>query len=117
MSLAVIIQGKNSKVYSLVSSFMINTPTTYARLNEAGENAVLLTRLPEKSVYEIVSQLTSRGLEQDVNIRCMRPTTFRRYTSNLYQRLLREDGTWDDDVSAFLSQARSKRKELSKSKA
>jgi len=117
ISLAIIAQGENNRIYSLVSSFLKNTPTSYARLDEAGNNAVILTRLPEESVYDIASQLTSRGLEHDVNIRCMRPTTFRRYTSNLYQRLLKEDGTWDDDVSAFLSQARSKRKELSESNA
>ena len=58
---------------------------------------------------------STNPVENGVNIRCMRPTTFRRYTSNLYQRLLKDDGTWDDDVSAFLSQARSKRKELSDS--
>lgn len=117
VSLAIIAQGKNHTVLSLVSEFLKNTPTSYTRVDEEGENAVILTRLPEESVYDIASQLTSKGIENGVSIRCMRPTSFRRYTSNLYQRLLKEDGTWDDDVSAFLSQARSKRKELSKSNA
>ncbi|MHA1970767.1 MAG: hypothetical protein ACTSXE_02850 [Candidatus Thorarchaeota archaeon] len=117
VSLAIIIQGRNETVTSVVYELLRSTPTSYARLNEAGESGVILTRLPEESVYDIASQLASRGIEHDVNIRCMRPTTFRRYTSNLYQRLLKEDGTWDDDVSAFLSQARSKRKQLSKSNA
>lgn len=117
ISLAIIIQGKDETVSSLASELLKSTPTSYARLDETGENAVILSRLPEESVYDLASQLTARGIEHDVNIRCMRPTTFRRYTSNLYQRLLKEDGTWDDDVSAFLSQARSKRKELSKSNA
>ena len=117
ISLAIIAQGESNRIFSLVSSFLKNTPTSYTRLDEAGNAAVILTRLPEESVYDIAPQLTSRGLEYGINIRCMRPTTFRRYTSNLYQRLLREDGTWDDDVSAFLSQARSKRKELSESNA
>lgn len=117
VSLAIIIQGKNETVTSVVYELLRSTPTSYARLDETGENAVILSRLPEESVYDIASQLVSRGIEHDVNIRCMRPTTFRRYTSNLYQRLLKDDGTWDDDVSAFLSQARSKRKQLSKSNA
>ncbi|TFH06272.1 MAG: hypothetical protein E4H14_11140 [Candidatus Thorarchaeota archaeon] len=117
LSLAIIAQGKSTTITSVVSEFLKNTPTSYARLDETGENAVILTRLPEESVYDIASQLTSRGIEQDINIRCLRPTTFRRYTSNLYQRLLKDDGTWDDDVSAFLSQARSKRRELSESNA
>ncbi len=117
VSLAIIVHGKSYTVSSIVSEVLKSTPTSYARLDETGENAVILSRLPEESVYDLASQLASRGIEHDVNIRCMRPTTFRRYTSNLYQRLLKDDGTWDDDVSAFLSQARSKRKELSKSNA
>lgn len=117
VSLAIIIQGKSDAVTSLVSAFLKYTPSSFVRMNEEGDNAVILSRLPEESVYDIATQLTSRGIEQGVNIRCMRPTTFRRYTSNLYQRLLKDDGTWDDDVSAFLSQARSKRKQLSKSNA
>ena len=117
ISLATIIQGECASVTSLVSAFLRSTPTSYARLDQHGENAIILSRLPEESVYSIASQLPSRGMEQGLNIRCMRPTTFRRYTSNLYQRLLREDGTWDDDVSAFLSQARSRRRELSESNA
>jgi len=117
VSIAIIVQGRKETVSSLVSELLRSTPTSYARLDETGENAVLLSRLPEESVYDTATQLASRGIEHKVNIRCMRPTTFRRYTSNLYQRLLKEDGTWDDDVSAFLSQARSKRKQLSKSNA
>jgi len=117
ISLATIIQGERASVTSLVSAFLRGSPTSYARLDQHGENAIILSRLPEESAYSIASQLPSRGIEQGLNIRCMRPTTFRRYTSNLYQRLLREDGTWDDDVSAFLSQARSRRRELPESNA
>ncbi|MDH4212507.1 MAG: hypothetical protein OEV85_01185 [Candidatus Thorarchaeota archaeon] len=116
ISLATIIQGNSDVVTSLVSAFLKHTPSSHARLNEKSDNAVILSRFPEESIYLIVSQLTQLGPEREVNIRCMRPITFQRYTSNLYQRLLREDGTWDDDVSAFLSQARSKRRELSESK-
>ncbi len=117
LSLAIIAQGESRSLYSLVSSFLTNTPTAYARISKTGEDAVILSRLPERIVYDVASELTTQGIEQGINIRCLRPTTFRRYTSNLYQRLLKDDGTWDDDVSAFLSQARSKRKELSESNA
>ncbi len=117
ISVATYIQGGVEAVSSLASEFLESTPTSYVRINQSGENCIVLTRLPEETVHSFASQLTSKGMEYDMNIRCMRPTTFRRYTSNLYQRLLKEDGTWDDDVSAFLSQARSKRKELSESNA
>jgi hypothetical protein len=117
VTLAIIIQGKNETITSVFSEFLSNTPTSFARINETGDGGIILSRLPEESVHSIASQLTSRGIDQGVNIRCLRPTAFRGYTSNLYQRLLKDDGTWDDDVSAFLSQARSKRKELSESNA
>jgi hypothetical protein len=115
ITLAVILQGEKETVTSVISEFLTNTPTTFARLDETGESGVLLSRLPEESAQVIAAQLASRAIAYGANIRCMRPTAFRGYTSNLYQRLLKPDGTWDDDVSAFLSQARSKRKELSES--
>jgi hypothetical protein len=115
ITLAVILQGEKETVTSVISEFLTSTPTTFARLDETGERGVLLSRLPEESAQVIASQLASRAIAYGANIRCMRPTAFRGYTSNLYQRLLKPDGTWDDDVSAFLSQARSKRKELSES--
>ena len=117
ISLAIVLQGSSETVTSIVSELLRSTPTCYSRLNIEGDNGVVLTRIPEESVYDIVSQLQNQSFERDINIRCMRPTTFRRYTSNLYQRLLKDDGTWDDDMSAFLSQARSKRKQLSESNA
>jgi hypothetical protein len=115
ITLAVILQGEKETVTSVISEFLTSTPTTFARIDETGESGVLLSRLPEESAQVIAAQLASRAIAYGANIRCMRPTAFRGYTSNLYQRLLKPDGTWDDDVSAFLSQARSKRKELSES--
>jgi hypothetical protein len=116
-SLATVIHGPPDRVASLCSTFLDYTPTTLMMLGETGEQSILLTRLPEASVYELSSKLPPAGMEHGLTIRCLRPTTFHSYTHSLYQRLLKEDGTWDDDVSAFLSQARSKRKELSESNA
>jgi len=117
ISLATIIQGTSEKVMSLCSSFLENTPTTLCMLGNNAKQAVLLSRIPELPAYELVIELPRAGLDQDMNIRCLRPTTFQSYTHNLYQRLLKDDETWDDDVSAFLSQARSKRKQLPESNA
>lgn len=117
VSLVLIMQGRSENVTSVCQEFLRSAPTSYVRLDETGESGIILSRLPEESIHEIASQLSSRGIDQGLNIRCMRPTAFRGYTSNLYQRLLKPDGTWDDDVSAFLSQARSKRKELSEGNA
>lgn len=40
------------------------------------------------------------------------PEAFRSYTGDFYQRLLKPDGTWDDDVSGLLSQVRSAPKHI-----
>ena len=117
LSLATIAQGKNQNIIALTESLLENTPTSLAMLTAEGSKAIILSKIPETSVYELARGLPKIGIEQGLNVRCMRPTTFKSYTHNLYQRLLRDDGTWDDDVSAFLSQARSKRRELSESNA
>ncbi|MFW9957172.1 MAG: hypothetical protein ACFFCT_03795 [Candidatus Odinarchaeota archaeon] len=117
ISLATIIHGPSEKVLSLCSSFLEYTPTTLAMLGDGGQQSILLSRLPETPAYELATQLAILGIEQGLTIRCLRPTTFQSYSHNLYQRLLKEDGAWDDDVSAFLSQARAKRRELSETNA
>ena len=117
VSLATIIQGDSENVASLAYSFLENTPTSLAMLNENFETGVVLSRIPENIAYNLSSKLNQLGLQQGLAIRCLRPRAYRSFTSTLYQRLLRPDGTWDDDVSAFLSQARSKRRELSESNA
>jgi len=117
ISLATIVHGPPEKVASLCSSFLECTPTTLAMLGGGGQQSILLSRLPETPAYDLATQLPTLGLEYGLTIRCLRPTTFQSYGHNLFQRLLKEDGTWDDDVSIFLSQARSKRRELSESNA
>ena len=117
VSLASIIQGNSENVTSFVDSLMTNTPTSLAMLNDKFDRGVVLSRFPEDMVYGLVSELNQLGIQQDLVIRCMRPRAYRSFTSTLYQRLLKQDGTWDDDVNAFLSQARSKRRELSESNA
>ncbi|MFW9869524.1 MAG: hypothetical protein ACFFFO_07320 [Candidatus Thorarchaeota archaeon] len=117
ISLVIIVHGETKKITSLVSALLNNTPTSFARLANAGKSAVILTRLPEEAAHELALQLQSSGFDYGLTIRCMRTTTFQSYTHDFYQRLLKPDGSWDDDVSAFLSQARSRRKELSESNA
>jgi len=45
-------------------------------------------------------------------ILCFQSTVLQSCNCSLFQRLLRKDGKWDDDVSGFLSQARAKRVEF-----
>jgi len=117
VSIATIAQGKSKHITSLTESFLDNSATSLVMLNKGADMAVILSMLPEEVAYELAVELPNYGVPRDVIIRCLRPTVFRSFTYDLYYRLLKADGTWDDDVSAFLSQARSKRKELSESNA
>ncbi|MGY5864725.1 MAG: hypothetical protein RTV41_08980 [Candidatus Thorarchaeota archaeon] len=117
VSLALIIQGKSENVTSFVEALLTHTPTSLAMLNDKFDRGVIMSRIPMDIAYELATKLDQIGLQQDLVIRCLRPRAFRSFASTLYHRLLRQDGTWDDDVSAFLSQARSKRRELSEDNA
>jgi hypothetical protein len=117
VSIATIAQGEPKQVASLIESFLDNSPTSLAMLSDDGGKGIIVSRLPEDAAFQIASKLPTAAFKRDMEIRCLRPTSFQRYTQNLYQRLLNKDGSWDDDVTAFLSQARSKRKELSESNA
>jgi hypothetical protein len=117
ISLFLFAEGEIAQISSLVESFLSQTPTSLAMLSEKGRSCVIMARVPETEVHTIASELPSLADSNGVKLRIMRPRAIRTYSHNLYQRLLKPDGTWDDDVSAFLSQARSIRKELSKSNA
>ena len=117
VSIATVAQGEPEHVASLVESFLDYTPTSLAMLNDGGDTGIIISKLTEESAYEIATAIPRDGIQSGLNIRCLRPTSFRSFTYDLYHRLLKDDGTWDDDVSAFLSQARSKRKELSEGNA
>lgn len=117
VSLVVMVQGNIQPLSALTEAFLKHTPTSLAMLSEEANMCAIISRLTDSAAQEIASSLPSFALDEELSIRIMRPRSIRSYTNNLYQRLLKPDGTWDDDVSAFLSQARSKRKELSESNA
>ena len=117
VSIATLVQGESKHLISLTKALLDNTPTSLAMLNKKADMGIILSTFTQDAAYELTMKMPKYGIENDLTIRCMRPTAFRNYTLDLYRRLLRDDGAWDDDVGAFLSQARSKRKELSQSNA
>lgn len=110
VSLLTFAQGPPSRIYSMADAFLQNTPTSLAMVGSEGKNAIILSRLPEDQMHELTSTLPQTAYENDIAVRCMRPRSYRSYRSSLFQRILKPDGSWDDDVSALLSQARSARK-------
>ncbi|TFH11654.1 MAG: hypothetical protein E4H14_00415 [Candidatus Thorarchaeota archaeon] len=111
-TLATIAYGTPKKIISLADAFLAGSPTCTTYICNDGSNAVFLSRMPQSDLGELGCALPIVGQRRDVSIRCFRTRTLRSYNHSLFQRLLREDGTWDDDVSGFLSQARSKRVQI-----
>jgi hypothetical protein len=109
--------GPPERICSLAGSSLTCMPTSLVMMEENNRTCAILSRLPEDAVYDLASSLPIAGKANKMEIRVLRPLSFSTYYHDFYQRLLRNDGTWDDDVSAFLSQARSKRRELSEDSA
>ena len=105
-SLFILAQGKPKHVCSMVRGFLSQTPTTTARVSRNGESCYLISRVPDDALRELAAILPSRAQEYGVKARCMSIRAYRGYLHNFYTRLLMEDGSWDDDVSAMLSQIR-----------
>ncbi|MFW9845306.1 MAG: hypothetical protein ACFFD6_01045 [Candidatus Thorarchaeota archaeon] len=112
-SLFILGQGPPEKIYSLTQGLLRNTPTSLAMVAEGGGKCIVISKVPDKLGHHLLASLPEKGEENGVAIRCMRPRVFRSYTHNLYQRLLRKRGDWNDDIGGFLSQARSMQKSLS----
>ena len=66
-----------------------------------------MVRVSEAHAYEILANLPRTVAEYGIELKGYRVSAYAGYLHNLYQRLLNPDGTWDDDVSGFLSQIRS----------
>jgi hypothetical protein len=81
-------------------------PTTYVYIGKGGSVAFGLSRVPKEHVHVIQDALIKAAHEEGLKLRFVVPSRMLSYTRTIYQRLLNEDGTWDDDVSDFLEQAR-----------
>lgn len=117
VSVLTIAQGPSEKIGSLADALLSKMPSSLVMLEDNARTCLAISRLPEDEVYDYAFDLPRIGRENEMEIRVLRSTGVSTYFHNLYQRLLKRDGTWNEDVSAFLSQARLKRKGLSESNA
>lgn len=106
-SLCLIVKGPALHVQSVSRSFLKYTPSATVRLADEGKTSYIMTRVPEDKVYDILTEIPKRAKESELNITIKRADAYAGYTHDLYSRLLRPDGTWDDDISGLLSQIRS----------
>ncbi|MFX0106826.1 MAG: hypothetical protein ACFE7R_00935 [Candidatus Hodarchaeota archaeon] len=115
VSILVMIQGSSDRICAITDTFLRRAPTALAMLDSSIGTGIIMARLSEKAAYQLLTSLPTEGAEEGLAIRCFRPISRLTYTSNLFQRLLREDGTWNDDVSSLLAQARSMKHTVSQS--
>ncbi|MHA2373348.1 MAG: hypothetical protein ACXAEB_10035 [Candidatus Thorarchaeota archaeon] len=112
VSVLTIAQGDADQVYSLTGNLLRNSPTSLAMIGEGGGFATILSRVPTESARLLLSTLPMKAEESNLVVRCMTPRAYQNYRHTLYQRLLKGDGTWDDDVGALVSQVRSRKPKL-----
>lgn len=103
-SVATLIQGPPSSLYSLTKALLDYTPTSLAMTSDTGEFALVISRVPMNVRQNLRDTLLSAGENSDLIVKTMIPAAFRSYTWNLYQRLLTPEGTWNDDISIFRDQ-------------
>lgn len=106
-SVCIVCNGPAQKIQSLVRALMKHAPSSTARITGNGEQCYIMSRMPEGSVYDISVQLPLKAIDYEMDIKIFRVSAYAAYTHNLYERLLLQDQTWDDDISGLLSQIRS----------
>jgi len=103
----IIAKGNPKQIRSLTYSMLTNTPSTTAYLAKGNDSTFIVSSVPETTRDILLQELPKVGMEHDMSIRCMMPLTYRNCTSDLFQRLLKKDGSWIDNVSGLITQARS----------
>ncbi|RDE16347.1 MAG: hypothetical protein C4K49_04855 [Candidatus Thorarchaeota archaeon] len=99
-------QGPADRVCSLARSLLLHAPSTLVEMADDGGICLAMLRIPEMKVHELTASMLEAASDSEVRLSCSRVISYTGYMRSLYRRLLRPDGTWDDDVSAMLSQQR-----------
>ncbi|MFW9807155.1 MAG: hypothetical protein ACFFFK_10545 [Candidatus Thorarchaeota archaeon] len=105
-SVCIVANGPPKNICSLARAFLLHAPSTQARIMDGGKSCVIISRIPANDFFEFTSKILERSHETDVSLQAHPISAYAGYRNNLYSRLLKEDGTWDDDVSGLLNQIR-----------
>jgi hypothetical protein len=106
LSIVILAQGDSNATCSLARSLLKYAPSATSMLGKNGEWLLALCRMPAPEAHQLMATLPDAAVNRNVTLRCNRTLSLRSYTWDFYQRLLRSDGSWEDDVSAMLSQIR-----------
>jgi len=111
-SLCIIANGPPENVCSLSRAFLMHAPSTQVRITDGGSSSFIVSRVPEDEFHTLVSALAVASNDSEVSTSVFPISAYAGYRNNLYSRLLKEDGSWDDDVSGLLSQVRLRPKDV-----
>ncbi|MBD3406890.1 MAG: hypothetical protein GF411_12305 [Candidatus Lokiarchaeota archaeon] len=103
-SVLTIAQGPKPKILSLTRALLKYLPTTTAHVSENLEKLYAFSRIPQPDLYKLMKQLPAIALDDGMVVRIDNVRGFESYKNNRFQRLLRQDGSWDEDLSGLLSQ-------------
>ena len=99
-----VLQGDMSHIRSLAHALLGNAPTCSVYLFD--ESAFIILSLHPEKMDSFIETLITRAKENDVLVEPWTVNRHKGYRWGLLNRIMREDGTWDDDISGLLSQGR-----------
>ena len=105
-SLCIIAKGQSENICSMSRAFLKHTPSTQVRITDGGTSCVIVSRVPEDEYYNLITKLNDAANDTGISLKIAPISAYAGYRNNLYSRLLKDDGSWDDDVSGLLSQVR-----------
>lgn len=106
VSICVIAEGPLNRICSLSRAFLKHSPSAHIRISNNGASCSIVARVPEDKSYRLLTNLPNIASENDISMKCLPISAYTGYRNDLLQRLLNDDGIWDDDVSGLLSQIR-----------
>jgi len=101
------VKGDAAHLRSIARASLKHLPSATALVSEGKKSCIVMARVSEEHAYEILVNLPRTVMEYGIEMKGYRVSAYAGYLHNLYQRLRNPDGTWDDDISGFLSQIQS----------
>ncbi|MHA2188404.1 MAG: hypothetical protein ACW99V_09215, partial [Candidatus Thorarchaeota archaeon] len=105
-SILIVAQGPQEKVCSLTRALLKHTPSTTAFVDHQAKTSFLLSRFPKDIAINIMSELSSHLENSSLNARLLPLDAYTGYRHNLYTRLYKDIGFWDENIDGLLSQIR-----------
>ncbi len=104
--LFILVKGNGGKVRSLMQAVLNHSPSAVAYAGKGWKSATLISSLWKPSRDYMFQKLPELGREHGLDISCHISSSFRNYTSDVFQRLLMPDGSWFGNISGLVLQSR-----------